>query len=176
MCVKEIGLPLELKFGQTCLLCSRQEHTSHQFTMKYYISQLSLITFLGMRSKSNANSPFHKSFMIWWTTFSLPSEAESTGEDGDTIVNQEVSAYNTVKALNGKISHLGTSTAKILILGHWDVWVVFLLWPLFLGICSLLTFLALLGSLGDLGTMAWEMQAKAKSADWLLNFALATLA
>lgn len=117
VCVKETRLlPLELKLGQICLLFSRQQHTSHQFTMKYS-PQLSLITFLGMRSKPNANSPVHKSFMIWWTTPSLPCEVASTGDDGDMIVNQEGSAYNTVKALNGKISHLGTinpSTAKIL--------------------------------------------------------------
>lgn len=132
-----------------------------------YSSQLSLITFLGMRSKSNVNSSFPKFFMIWWTTLTLPSEVESTGEDGDAIVNQEVSPYNTVKALNGKISHLGTiipSTAKIFILGHcvWDVWVVFLLWPLFLGIYSLLTFLALLGSPGDLGRKAWGDASKSQ--------------
>lgn len=113
-----------------------------------YSPQLSLVMFLGMRSKPNANSPVHKSFTIWWTTPSLPWEAESTGEDGDMTVNQEVSVYSTVKALNRKISHLGTinpSAAKIFILGHHvsdvcDLWVVLLLWPLFLGIYSLSTF------------------------------------
>lgn len=57
VCKKETRLPLELKLGQTCLYCSRQQDTSHQFTMKYSF-QLSLIMFLGMRSKPNANSPF----------------------------------------------------------------------------------------------------------------------
>lgn len=133
VCIKETRLPLELMLGQTCLYCSRQQDTSHQFTMKYSF-QLSLIMFLGMRSKPNANSPFHKSFMIWWTTLSLPSEVESTGGGWryDMLIK---SVYNTVEALR-RISHLGTiipSTAKILILGDcvWDVWLlVFLLWPL----------------------------------------------
>lgn len=89
ICLKETRLPLELKLGQTCVHSSRQQHKSHQFTMKHS-SQLSQIKFLGMRSKPNANNPFRKSFMIWWTTLSLPSEVERPGEDRDMTANQEV--------------------------------------------------------------------------------------